>query len=160
MNYPKIAFWDIDGVIANDSNRVHFALERKWADYFRPDRMAADTVWEIGRTSLLVAQEMGYTIAYLTGRREDRRTVTQQWLDDNGFPFGKLVMRRFDQHVPLANLKTNYLASLIGRGYEDVVLFDDDPEVIRLVQETLGVDRARHCTWHVKQKALVKAATA
>lgn len=156
----KLAFFDIDGVLANDTHRVKFALKRQWFSYFDTERMAADKVWQQGTQAVEDAIKSGWTIAYLTGRREDRRTVTEDWLDEHGFPPGRLVMRRFSQTMPLANFKEEYLRKVVSTGnFSDVLLFDDDPEVIRLVQEQLGEAHAIHCTWHKKKKAMVKVAT-
>lgn len=157
----KIAFFDIDGVLANDTHRVPFALERNWIEYFDAKRMAADDVWPQGQERVLDAALSGYTIAYLTGRRQDRRVVTEDWLDSFGFPAGRLVMRSFQDTMPLANFKERYIAKQVASGnYTDVVLFDDDPEVVRFVQEQVGFSAAIHCTWHIKKKAMVKLATA
>lgn len=155
------AFFDIDGVLANDEHRVEHALARRWLSYFAPATVAADPVWPQGREALEAAQAAGQTIAYLTGRREELRPVTQTWLDTHGFPEGVLHMRPLAVHVPLANLKANLLAALVEQDPTlSVVLHDDDPEVVRLVRERLGFDAAVHCTWHVKRKALVRAAIA
>ena len=156
----KLALFDIDGVLANDQHRVQHALDRKWPAYFDPKAMAADPVWEQGRSAVEDARAKGYTIGYMTGRRDDRRTLTEDWLAENRFPFGRVIMREFGEHEPLANLKTKKIQKLVSQNqFSHVVLFDDDPEVIRLVHEQVGVDNAVHCTWHVKEKALVKMAT-
>lgn len=157
----KIAFFDIDGVLANETHRVDHALNQRWTEYFRPEALAADAVWEQGREALAEAQADGWTIAYMTGRREDLRAVTANWLHENGFPPGTLVMRPMDVKVPLAILKADTLERIVAsEKFLSVMLYDDDPEVVRIVRERLGEDFATHCTWHVKQSALVKAATA
>lgn len=156
----RLALFDIDGVIANDTHRVHHALAQAWPLYFDPKTMAGDTVWEQGREAIAAEQAAGSVIAYLTGRREDLRPVTSTWLEENGFPNGVLFMRPKAVTIPLANLKTQVLRSLIDSGqYESVVLYDDDPEVVRLARTHFGEDVAVHCTWHVKQQALIRKAT-
>lgn len=157
----KLALLDIDGVLANDTHRVHFALEREWAKYFDPERVAQDAVWQQGLDIARQLKDEGFVVGFLTGRREDLREVTEDWLLDNNFPFGRVTMRRADQKMPLANFKVEYMKKILASGHFDsVVLYEDDPEVIRLVHEVLGEQSGIHCTWHIKQKALVKAATA
>lgn len=159
---PKLALLDIDGVLADDRHRVHYAIVRNWYSYFHPELMARDGVWPQGRALYERLLRQGYQVSYLTGRREDRRGVTTLWLLANGFDTRHAVrMRSTAISLPLANLKAERLRELIeGGDYREVVLFDDDPEVVRLVHEQLGPQHAVHCTWHVKQKSLIKAAKA
>lgn len=157
----RLALFDIDGVLANDTHRVHHALAWRWTEYFKPETVAADPVWEQGRAAIAAEQEAGACIAYLTGRREDLRPVTAQWLEEKMFPNGVLFMRPMNVHKPLAILKAEIIGSLIDSGqYVSVVLYDDDPEVVRVARSRFGEDVAVHCTWHVKQKALIRKATA
>lgn len=155
----KLALIDIDGVLADDRARLPHALAKEYALYFDPEAMAADLAHSEGQMLVSRALDTGYVVAYLTGRREDRRTVTEYWLDAHGFPAGRLTMRSFTEKMPLANFKTEYIQKILAFGtYTDVVLFDDDPEVIRFVKEQVGPDFAHHCTWQVKEKELVKLA--
>jgi hypothetical protein len=158
----KLALFDIDGVLANDTHRVDYALNRDWFKYFDKNLMANDGVWEQGRELVEDKRAEGWTIAYLTGRRDDRREVTEDWLMENDFPWGRVIMREWGYYnLRLAELKGKVMEKLVfSDRFEDVVLYDDDPEVIRVVQELVGVDHAVHCTWHIKQKALVRTATA
>lgn len=157
----KLALLDIDGVLANDSARLHHALARDYSAYFAKAAMSADVMHTEGLALAEKLQAEGWTVAYLTGRREDRRVVTEDWLDQHGFPMGRLTMRTPEQGMPLANFKQEYMLKLlVTANYTDVVLFDDDPEVIRFVQETLGAVHGVHCTWQIKEKALIKLAKA
>lgn len=160
----KLALLDIDGVLADDSHRVHYALDKQWKDYFEPFTVLGDTAFPIAKTFVRLLQEEGYDIAYLTGRRGDLRQITETWLDINAFPVGRLIMRPFPeppQKIVLANFKRDIISDLLRTlpQYDDVVLFDDDPEVIRFVGEQLGAEHVMLCDWHVKEKALVKLAS-
>ena len=159
---PRLALLDIDGVIADDTHRVEYALKKQWYMYFDHARMGVDGVWPQGRKLYHRLRWTGWRVGYLTGRREDRRVVTELWLRANGFSVKRApTMRAFAQSMPLANLKTEYLRKLIESGkYSKVVLYDDDPEVIRKIHAELGEEHGVHCTWHIKQKALVKTALA
>lgn len=157
----RIAFFDIDGVLANDTHRVEHALAKEWDLYFKPRSVAADPVWPQGRAALEAAQADGWEIAYLTGRRDDLRPTTADWLARNQFPAGILHMRPFGTKKPLANLKADILTDILAVSEKaQLVLYDDDPEVVRLVRSVLGEQAAVHCTWHIKQQALVRTAIA
>jgi FMN phosphatase YigB (HAD superfamily) len=170
----KIALFDLDGVLADDRHRVHFALKRDWNSYFAADLMAADGVWPEGVKQLQDMEADGWESRYLTGRREDTRAATLRWMaahPELPYPTAagahELRMRKWSEagfgvnKLPLADYKLAVIQNLIATEKpERVVLFDDDPEVIRLVQETLGTVFAQHCTWYIKEKALVTEATA
>lgn len=155
-----LALWDIDGTLANDSHRVHFAVQRKWYEYFDAQRMADDSPFLVPISTVSAMDAMGWEIAYLTGRREDRRHTTQEWLTRWGLPNPfSLLMRRFTDSMRLAEFKVAVIRRVMDSGqWDKVVLFDDDPEVVSLVQKNFGEDTAFHCTWHIKPKELVKAA--
>lgn len=157
----RLALIDIDGVLANDVHRTPFAVNREWAEYFDPERMLADDVWPEGRALVGRLWMQGAEIAYLTGRREDRREVTRVWLSRNMFPYGMLYMRPSGMKMRLAELKALRMEGLWQDDPTlDIVLYDDDPEVIRLVREKFGDDAAVHCTWYVKPDELIRRATA
>lgn len=171
----KLALIDLDGVLADDRHRVPFALQKNWPEYFNKDRIFSDPVWPEGRALVEEKMAEGYTIEYLTGRRSAVRDVTEAWLDSNGFPRARVNMREADwyrngQLVPgaptwpkftLSEHKVAFMQRLVDLGpFEQVVLFDDDPEVVRSVKFQIGVDNAVLCTWSVKPEAMVTLATA
>lgn len=155
-----LALWDIDGTLADDTHRVHFAIARQWFSYFDAKRMADDSPFSVPISVVQIMDSMGWEIAYLTGRRTDRRQVTQEWLERHQAPNPfSLMMRGFADSMPLAEFKVQQIRRVLASGQWDrVVLFDDDPEVVRLVQKNFGQEVAFHCTWHTKPKELVKAA--
>ncbi len=156
MNH-RTALIDLDGVICDDRHRVEHALRRDWCSYF--GMMGADTVWRQGRELYEACTLTGWDVAYLTGRRDQFRPVTRRWLDRHGFDADlPLLMRPDDSSSRLAEFKAGIVADLLG-DYEALILFDDDPEVIKVVGQVPGV-RVRHCRWHVKPERMVKKARA
>ncbi len=162
----RLALLDIDGLVANDSHRVDHAINRRWSQYFDPKTVAQDTVWPQGQQLAERLVSEGWTIAYLTGRRAVLRATTEAWLDEHGFPIGRLIMRETawnldTQSKPLAVFKVETMQKLLTRDdIEELTLFDDDPEVIRHVQDEIGFIYAVGCYWNTKPKALIKKATA
>ncbi len=152
-----MAYFDLDGVICNDTHRVEHARARDWSTYF--GLMTKDMPWRQGREAYEAAILAGWDIAYLTGRREDTREWTVAWLKEHGFDAtAPLVMRPADQRMPLANLKALVVAETL-RFVPEVILYDDDPEVIKAVAAIAGA-QAKHCTWHIKDTSLIKKALA
>jgi len=158
-----IALLDLDGVLANDNHRVQYALNKQWDSYFDKDRIFQDGVWPQGKALHdALKADPDTEIQYLTGRREDLKAISSLWLMSNGFSKGVVRTRPFAASgVPLANFKSAVIKQIKERQPNVlVVLYDDDPEVIRVVQRDHGIESGVHCTWHIKKKALVKAATA
>jgi uncharacterized HAD superfamily protein len=156
----SLALIDIDGVLANDEHRIEFALARRYTEYFNEARMGADTPLQGGVDLIARVLDEGDEVQYLTGRREDRRAVTTAWLIRHGFPAAPLHMRSRAETMPLANFKRKRIQEILDSGaYDKVVLYDDDPEVIRIVQEAFGAEFGVHCRWYTKHKDMVKKAT-
>lgn len=153
----KLALFDLDRTLADDTHRIQYALDKEWADYFDIDRMRADPVSTEGRSAVRRAQLMGFEIGYMTGRRIDRYEVSSEWLFMGGFPNPeRIIMRSFEDKLLLAEFKLRRLTEIIESGrYDAVVLFDDDREVVRLVHEAHGIAAAVHCTWLPKPEAMV-----
>lgn len=170
----KLALIDLDGVAADDTHRVPFAIAKQWSDYFDLDRMASDGAWPQAKDLIFNLEQEGWTIAYLTGRRSAMRAVTEAWLSSHGFPWGRVMMREPVWHhegllmetpvwpeARLADFKVNAILDLLrSEQISDVVLFDDDPEVVRTIQEEVGASHAVLCTWSVKPEAMVTLAKA
>jgi hypothetical protein len=152
---PRTALLDLDGVICDDRHRVDYALRRDWGTYF--GLMGDDAVWRQGRELYEACTITGWDVAYLTGRRDQFRGHTRRWLKQHGFDADlPLLMRPDDSSTRLAVFKAGIVADML-RDYEALMLYDDDPEVIKVVGQVQGVG-VRHCTWHVKPERMVKKA--
>ncbi len=122
-----LAVFDIDGVLADVSHRVHF-LERDpadWRSFFEAAR--DDLPWPEG-AALCSEAAKDCDVAYLTGRPERCRLQTEQWLRWHGFPPGRLVMRAEGDHRPARKVKPTLLRTL-ARGRVVAVVVDDDKDV-------------------------------
>lgn len=154
-----LVLFDIDGVIADDRHRQHFIP--RWNAYFGD--MAFDRVWPQAREiydEYVEEADPATTLGYLTGRREDTRSITRRWLLTNGFGDHMLCMKPFGKVGKLAEFKVEILTGLRTM-YDTVELFDDDPRVIKAVKEMGDPDIvAVHCTWHKKPVSMMQAAVA
>ena len=122
-----LAVFDIDGVLADVSHRVHFLEQRRkdWGAFFG----AAVEDDELPQGTALVHEAAKECeIAYLTGRPEVCRQDTQEWLHAQGFPAGSLVMRPNRDHRPARAAKPPMLAQLAA-GRVVAIVVDDDLEV-------------------------------
>lgn len=159
----RLALVDLDGVLADDRHRVQFAIQKDWDEYFSRDRILSDDPWVEGQEMVARLVSEGYVVQYLTGRWSSLRTVTEEWLDRNGFPMRRLTMREPQWHpqnlsehsgwpsMRLADFKVEYIArTRQSGGYGEIHMYDDDPNVIEAVKAHFGEDSATLCAWSIK----------
>lgn len=155
----KLLLFDIDGTLADDTHRVHHFLSGDYASYFKSAK--ADLPLDTGiRLAQKYAGDSDYEVQYLTGRRLDMYEDTKAWLWKNYLPnWGKITMRGFADRDVLANYKVGVLKNAINGGeFASVNLIDDDPEVVRVVNETFGEGTATLATWYSKHPEMIKVA--
>jgi hypothetical protein len=119
---------DIDGVLADVRHRLHYLASRpkNWEGFFAAAKN--DQVLEVGAEFAKRAATT-HEIVYLTGRPDRLRAATQSWLDEQGLPAGRLVMRSEGDRRPSAVVKLHELRRLRRESTVEL-LVDDDPSVI------------------------------
>lgn len=130
---PPYAVIDLDGVLADVRHRLH-RLEsspKDWEGFFAgiPD----DPVLPEGRA---VAERLAgdHELVYLTGRPESTRRATEDWLERNGLPRARLIMRRGRDRRPARVTKPSLLRDLTSEGRRVDVVVDDDPQVCEALE--------------------------
>jgi len=147
---PGFAVFDIDGVLADVSHRLHHlrGARKHWGRFFAAAEHDPPLAEGLSRATAAGEQ---HPIVYLSGRPERLRTVTQEWLDRHGLPTGALVLRPDRDHRPARVLKVDRLEKLARHGPIAYVV-DDDVEVCAAVQAAGYV--VHHATWAVQQPVL------
>jgi phosphoglycolate phosphatase-like HAD superfamily hydrolase len=123
-----VAVFDIDGVLADVSHRLHYLRShpQRWERFFHAaDR---DPLLAEGADRLRAAL-VDHDVIYLTGRPERNRALTQRWLRRHGLPTGPLLMRADDDYRPARWMKREALRELAADRTIASVL-DDDPAVV------------------------------
>nr|WP_202417400.1 hypothetical protein [Pseudonocardia sp. SID8383] len=126
-----MAVFDIDGVLADVSHRLHYLDVHRWEKFFAAAH--ADPLLDEGADRLRAAQDE-HDVVYLTGRPERNRRLTETWLRGFGLPTGPLFMRPDDDHRPARYVKREVLR-LLAREREIAMILDDDPAVVRVLTE-------------------------
>lgn len=155
----KLVLFDIDGVLADDSHRVHFALDKQWGDYF--DRIHLDTPLSEGvDIAQMYSHRPDVEVQYLTGRRIDLYEKTRNWLAIHELPNPeRITMRGFAHRDILSKYKVGVIRNALEGGYfQSVLLYEDDPAVVELVNSTFGEGTAILTTWYVKNSEMIKSA--
>jgi HAD superfamily, subfamily IIIB (Acid phosphatase) len=125
---------DIDGTIADVGHRRRYVATRprNWAAWNAA--LADDTVHEDIKALMAILQEAGCMLVLCSGRGEETRAVTEQWLRDNGFTWQALYMRAAGDHRPDSVVKVELL-NRIRRDYgEPNLWFDDRQSVVDAIR--------------------------
>ena len=150
---PMVAVVDVDGVVADVRHRLHHVAARPkdWRAFFAaaPD----DPLLEEGaRVARALAQV--HDVAYLSGRPERLRRVTQDWFARHDLPEGELLLRPYDDYRPSSVYKVDALRRF-ARDRSIAVLVDDDPLVCEAARAA-GFD-VLPATWLGEQPDLLEA---
>lgn len=144
---------DIDGTLANNDHRAHYVDGdvKDWENFLRPDLVIKDTPIARTKDALKKAQDLGYTIVFLTGRNESLRDTTMRWLFDH---YGvdandeTLYMRPIGNLLKPTEYKHQQLTS-IRRDFGNSLLFVDDDKYMHKVYAEFGLSlKAPEC-WDV-----------
>lgn len=122
--------FDIDGTLADITHRLrHIQKEPKdWRTFFA----SVSKDMPIGHMLKLAwALRDSPGVAYVSGRSDECRDETVDWLRLHGAPYGPLYMRKAGDHKPDHELKIELLAQLRADGYEPIMVFDDRSSVVK-----------------------------
>ena len=127
MDARPLAVFDIDGVLADVSHRLHLVAGRRkdWDAFF--SAAPADAPFAQG-VALAVESAKDCDVVYLTGRPERCRADTLAWLTRHGLPDGELAMRSATDRRP-ARLSKPPLLRRLAQGRTVAVVVDDDEQV-------------------------------
>lgn len=127
----KAYIFDIDGTIADCSHRIpHIQQEPKDWDSFYGACHLDTPIRHIIRLAKDLGQTVGTEIVYVSGRSDQCRNETAEWLDRHGLPAGPLYMRKRGDHRDDDVIKLELLAQLRADGFEPILAFDDRNRVV------------------------------
>lgn len=134
----RVVFFDIDGVLADCSHRLHYQKEKDYVSFYKDEELAKDKLIEDGK-ELLETFCFDYNVRFVTGRPERTRQATLDWLEKNipkcSSMFFTLEMRENGDHRPSDIVKREIIErhfeeALFGCSDKRVIAFfvDDDPK--------------------------------
>lgn len=126
-----LAVFDIDGVLADVTHRLHHlrARPQRWERFFTA--AAADPLLAEGAERLWTASGE-HDVVLLTGRPERNRALTERWLAGHDLPTRPLLMRPDWDLRPARLVKRETLREL-GRSRRIAAVIDDDPSVVAVL---------------------------
>lgn len=127
----QVIIFDLDGTLADISHRRKFLDQAKpnWRKF--NDNMGGDvpnisivtlykTLWESG----------DYEVIIVTGRNEQYRRITEQWLTWNDIPFVRMLMRADNDNRADHIIKQEILNGLLAEGKDIAFTVDDRQQVV------------------------------
>lgn len=126
----KAAIVDIDGTLADCRHRIHHVRhgKRNWPAFF--EGISDDTCIEPVRDIATSLIRDGVAIILCSGRGNDYRSKTVEWLGKHKVPFTALYMRAAEDYRQDHIVKEELLAKIREDGYEPFVVIDDRQSVV------------------------------
>lgn len=134
--------FDIDGTLADLTHRLHHIQKqpKDWRSFFASVSDDAPIIHTI-KLAIDVALA-GATLVYVSGRSDECRAATEDWLRRHALPEGRVYMRKEGDHRPDHQVKVELLTQLRADGFNPVMTFDDRNTVVKMWRE-IGVPCAQ-----------------
>lgn len=108
----KVVVCDLDGGIANTKHRDRLMHEKRWDEYNKACRDDTPVRSIIATLNGLAIQ--GYVIVLLSGRSNEVRKLTKEWLLENGVAYHHLLMRPADNRKPNDRFKMDLINAFLA----------------------------------------------
>lgn len=134
--------FDIDGTLADLSHRLPFIQQtpKDWDGFFGACAADAPIIHMI-KLAIDVSLA-GANIIYVSGRSDQCREATEDWMRRHALPEGKVYMRKAGDHRPDHQVKVELLEQLRADGHTPIMAFDDRNAVVKMWRE-IGVPCAQ-----------------
>lgn len=143
----RAVVFDIDGTLANNDHRVIHLYpdgvrvpkstgKKNWDQFFAEQHL--DTLHEDVASLAYSYWCNNINVFLLTGRGEEHRKVTEEWLHHYSIPYDEMVMRPEGDRTEDTILKVQQLKEWQAAGFKIVGMFEDRPRICRAVRE-LGI---------------------
>jgi phosphoglycolate phosphatase-like HAD superfamily hydrolase len=127
-----IIVFDLDGTIALIEHRRHFVEGKKknWRKFFQAsvDDPPNQPVIEVLRSLYRTEHEIWIS----SGRSDEVREQTVQWLQSHEVPYHQLIMRHAGDFTPDHELKRSWLVRGIIPKERVLIVFDDRDKVVAM----------------------------
>ncbi len=125
--------FDIDSTLSDDSHRIHYLKQepQDWDSYY--SYLIHDSAIEPSVEALKSLYNEGHKIILCTGRPEQYRDLTMQWLKQHNILIHDLFMRLpADGRVRNAEAKRIMIERIKLAGYNPVAVYEDNPYSVQM----------------------------
>lgn len=129
-----IYVFDIDGTIANNEHRSHLLpssdlhLTSSWKGYNKACSGDSPIIPMINMMNTLADLSPVYI---MTSRSDEVEWMTLEWLQDNDIEYDSIYMRSRHDNRKDYKMKEEWLNEISGGDKSNVVIFEDNPQVIK-----------------------------
>lgn len=123
----KVILVDLDGTLCNIEHRRPLLERKNWKEFFRLMPFDKPNEWCVTLCNALTST--GTEIIFVTGRHEEYRQITENWLSQYGFK-QQLFMRPEGDYRQDAIVKTEIYNSKIEPYFEVLFCVDDRQQVV------------------------------
>ena len=121
---------DLDGTLCDVDHRVHHVSggKKDWAKF--NELLVHDNLnhWCFELIEAMSAR--GYAIIFITGRAEDYRALTEEWLKKHQVSYNHLYMRGLLDHREDADVKEDIFRYVVDESYQVLFVVDDRKSVV------------------------------
>ncbi|PIK15172.1 HAD family acid phosphatase [Halobacteriovorax sp. JY17] len=123
---------DLDGTLANCDHRVHHVEKtpKDWVAFNRD--MGLDEINSWCAELVAAMEEKGFKILLLTGRGEESRNQTEEWLEKYQVPYTELYMRKAQDSREDSEIKREIFLDFIRPEYETLFVVEDRLSVVEM----------------------------
>jgi phosphoglycolate phosphatase-like HAD superfamily hydrolase len=145
MEKLKAIIVDLDGTLADVEHRVEFVKQTpiNWKDF--NDRMIHDPIYLWCFELIHAMKDRGYKIIFITGRGEDYRSHTLNWLLKNQVQFDELYMRKPNDQREDADVKEEIYFEHVEKRFQVLFVVDDRKSVVARWRELELI--CLQCAW-------------
>lgn len=126
----QVVIVDLDGTFADCRHRLHHVTEgnRNWDEFFKTmgDDPMVEQIYEVCWAMV----QAGYRIFICTGRPEDYREVTTEWLMAHNIPYDMLLMRPKGDFIADHIVKQRMLDHIQNELGRDIFMVIDDRQSV------------------------------
>jgi phosphoglycolate phosphatase-like HAD superfamily hydrolase len=135
--------FDLDGTLADLTHRLHHIKggKKDWRAFFSHDEVLKDEpiahvirLYEVIQCST-AHNNIGENILIVSGRSDECREATEEWLFRNEITHDGLYMRKAGDKRPDNEVKRDILEQIRAEGWVPVMAFDDRDRVVKMWRE-------------------------
>lgn len=157
----KTVIFDLDGTLCDITHRLHYIQDKRhvrWDLFFKAcvdDKPKSSVVAlnHIVHKSMLYSSGAEPYIILVSGRSDEVRKETEEWLQKHKVAYNKLIMRKAGDYRADDIVKEEFLDQLLAEGHEILFTVDDRQRVVDMWRRR-GITCLQCDQWEERKKTV------